>query len=94
MLFPGCLRNDDKKIADKNDIASSFNVFSANIGIDLASKIAPSLKGASIHYDLDNRNTTSMFLSPINEEEIISIIRTCNNIISTESSGISMNILK
>ena len=57
---------------------------SSNIRIDVASEIAPPLRDASVHDHLSNRNTNSMFLSPTNEEEIISIIRTCNNKTSTD----------
>ena len=72
-----------------------FNTFFRNIGIDLASKIAPLLKDVSTHDYLENRNITSKFLrNPINEKCILSIIRTCNNKISTDSNGVSMNIVK
>ena len=93
-FYPDCFGNDGRTITDKNDIADGFNTFYATIGIDLSSKIAPPLKDASIHDYLENRNTNSMFLSPTNEEEIISIIRTCNNKTSTDSNDISMNIVK
>ena len=35
-----------------------------------------------------------MFLSPVTEEEVVSIVRTCNSTTSTGSNGISMVILK
>ena len=35
-----------------------------------------------------------MFLSPVTEEEVVSIVRTCNSKTSTDSNGISMVILK
>ena len=84
-----------RTITDKNDIEKYFNTFFRNIGIDLASKIAPPLKDVSTHDYLENRNITSMFLrNPVNEKFILSIIRTCNNKISTDSNGVSMNIGK
>ena len=35
-----------------------------------------------------------MFLSPVTEEEVIGIVRTCNSKTSTDSNGMSMAILK
>ena len=35
-----------------------------------------------------------MFLSPVTEEEVVGIVRTCNSKISTDSNGMSMAILK
>ena len=83
------------KFTTKNDIANGFNIFFANIGKELAAKIDTPLSGTSIHDYLDNKNAHfSMFLSPVTEEEVVSIVRTCNSKTSTDSNGISMVILK
>ena len=52
------------------------------------------LNGTSIHDYLDNKNTQSMFLSPVTKVEVVSIVRTCNSKTSTDSNGINMAILK
>ena len=57
-------------------------------------KIAPTLTDSSIHDYLENRNANSMFLSPTNDEEILASLGTCNNKTSTDSNGISMDIVK
>ena len=82
------------KSTNKNDIANGFNIFFANIGKELAAKIYPPLSGTSIHDYIDNKNTQSMFLSPVTEEKVVSIVRTCNSKTSTDSrpNGISMVI--
>ena len=82
------------KFTTKNDIAHGFNIFFANIGKELAAKIETPLSGTSIHDYLDKKNAQSMFLSPVTEEEMVSIVRTCNSKTSTDSNGISMAILK
>ena len=82
------------KFTTKNDIANGFNIFFENIGKELAAKIDTPLSGTSIHDYLDNTNAQSMFLSPVTEEEVVSIVRTCNSKTSTDSNGISMVILK
>ena len=68
----------------------------ANIGEkkELAAKIDPPLSGTSIHDYFDNKNTQSMFLSQVTEEEVVRIVRTCNSKTSTDSNGISMVFLK
>ena len=83
-----------RKFTTKNDIANGLNTFFANIGKELAAKIDPPLNGTSIHDYLDNKNTQSMFLSPVTEEEVVGIVRTCNSKTSTDSNGMSMAILK
>ena len=60
----------------------------ANIGVDLVSKIASPLKMPQFMIFLRTKN--SVFLIPINEEEIINIIRTCNNKPVTDSNDINI----
>ena len=89
-----CFEMNGRKFTTKNDIANGFNTFFANIGKELAAKIDPPLNGTSIHDYLDNKNTQSMFLSPVTEEEVVGIVRTCNSKTSTDSNGMSMAFLK
>ena len=92
--YPECFEINGSKFTTKNDIANGFNIFFANIGKELAAKRDTPLSGTSIHDYLDNKNAQSMFLSPVTEEEVVSIVRTCNSKTSTDSNGISMVILK
>ena len=92
--YPECFEMNGSKFTTKNDIENGFNIFFANIGEELAAKIDTPLSGTSIHDYLDNENAQSMFLSPVTEEEVVSIVRTCNSKTSTDSNGISMVILK
>ena len=80
-------------VSNKNDIADGFNHFFANIGKELAAKIDPPANDdASINDYLEDKN--SLFLSPISEDEVIGIIKTCNHKTSTDSNDLSMSIIK
>ena len=92
--YPECFEMNGSKFTATNDIANWFNIFFANIGKELTAKIDPPLRGTLNHDYLDNKNTQSMFLSPVTEEEVVIIVRTCNSKTSTDSNGISMVILK
>ena len=82
-------------VSNKNDIADGFNHFFANIGKELAAKIDPPANDdASINDYLEDKNKTSLFLSPISEDEVIGIIKTCNHNTSTESNDLSMSVIK
>ncbi len=82
-------------VSNKNDIADGFNHFFANIGKELAANIDPPANDdASINDYLEDKNKTSLFLSPISEDEVIGIIKTCNHNTSTESNDLSMSVIK
>ena len=91
--YPECFEMNGRKFSNKNDIANGFNIFFANIGKELAAKIDPPLSGTSIHDYLDKKTTKHVF-EPSNQEEVVSIVRTCNSKTSSHSNGISMVILK
>ncbi len=78
------------RMTSQMDLISSLQILENK----LAAKIDTPLSGTSIQDHLDNKNAQRMFLSPVNEEEVVSIVRTCNSKTSTDSNGISMVILK
>ena len=92
--YPECFEMNGSKFTTKNYIANGFNIFFANIGKELAAKIDTPLSGTSIHDYLDNKNAQSMFLNPVTEEEVVSIVRTCNSKTSTDSNGIAWSFLR
>ena len=53
--YPDSFETDGRQINNKNDIANGFNIFFANIGKELASKIDPPVNGTSINDYLKNK---------------------------------------
>ena len=68
---------DNCKTTHKTIIVENFNVFYVNIGPSLASKIPPD-KCDSISY-IRNGVHSANFLRPVNEEEVISILKNMKN---------------
>ena len=66
-------RVNDKIVSDKKAISDGFNSFFVNVGPDLAKNI-PLTKKSCTEF-LTNRNSNSMFLHPVTEEEIKSVIK-------------------
>ena len=87
------LNEDGDKVSSNANIAENFNNFFANIGKTLADKIPePScdFKPPLSSYN----NSSSLFLSPTSDEEIIKITLKLKNSDSSGSDDISNNILK
>ena len=91
--YPELFHKDDKVIERKENIANMFNRFFTSVGPDLAKQINPPA-GASIFDYLKNQNDNSMFLSPVDENEVIRVVESCKNKSSTDADGLSMNIVK
>ena len=91
--YPELFHKDDKVIESKENIANMLNRFFISVGPNLAKQINPPA-GASVFDYLKNRNDNSMFLSPVDEKEVIRVVESCKNKSSTDAEGLSMNIVK
>ena len=57
------------------DIANGFNNFSVDIGQNLAKNIEPPSENVMVENYLGNCNTQSIFISSVEESEIINIVK-------------------
>ena len=79
-------------ISDTPIIANKFNTFFATIGTNLANAL-PAVEGASIGDYMGEHNINSMFLTPVVENEIISIVKLCKPKNSKDCNDISMYVI-
>jgi len=84
---------DGRKETDKTVIANGFGKYFSNIGRQFAEVIPPSRHPPEyyIHFP-PNKHT--MFLSPTDPEEIVTILKSCKNKMTTGDDGISLTLLK
>ena len=83
---------DNTLICDKKQISEEFNKFFVNIGPSLAQKIPT----CNAHYSdfLSNKVTNSLYLNPICNEEIISLVSKFHSKKSSGFDNISMQLIK
>ena len=79
-------------ISDTSIIANKCNTFFATIGPNLANALPP-VEGASIGDNMGEHNINSMFLTPVVEIEIISIVKLCKPKNSKDCDDISMYVI-
>lgn len=89
--YPEYFVDSDKTIRDKEEIAKGFNNFFSNIGPELAKNI-PIDDGAVDK--LVDVNPKSFFVSPVCEEEVWGVIKTCNNKTSCDIDDINMKTIR
>ena len=70
-------------------IANKFNTFFATIGPNLANALT-AVEDASIGDYMGEHNINSMFLTPVDESEIINIVKLCKPKNSKDCDYISM----
>ena len=91
--IPNEFISDEKIVKGRKEIANGFNDFFVNIGPNLAGNIKE-------HNDIDvtnymsESNNNTMFLSPVDENEVTNIVRNCKNKTSEDSNSITMKLLK
>ena len=76
------------------DIANGFNKFFVDIGQNLAKNIEPPSENVTVENFLGNSNNQSIFLSSVEESEIIKIVKNWKNKKSTGFDNIDMTIVK
>ena len=91
--YPNHLIVEGSKVDNKTEIANVFNIFFTTIGPDLANNIITSTK-TSVYDYLTFRNKKSMFHSPIDEREIISVVNGCKSKTSTDCDDIDFRLIK
>ena len=80
-------------IVNKQIIADEFNNFFLSVGPNLAKNI-PAVNNAASMYDyMGQQNFNSMFINPVNEAEVIRIIKLCKPKDSMDYDDISMWVL-
>ena len=79
-------------ISDTPIIANKFNTLFATIGSNLANAL-PAVEGASIGDYMGEHNINAMFLTPVVEHEIISIVKLCKPTNSKDCDDISMYVI-
>ena len=85
--------SDNKIIKGKTEIANGFNDFFVNVGPKLAENI-PVHNDINVTNYMVDRNDKTMFLSPVNENEVMNTIQKCKNKTSEDSDNITMKFLK
>ena len=91
--FPTHFELNGTNIVNKQIIADEFNNFFVNVGPNLAMNI-PVVNNAAYVYDyMGQQNLNSMFINPVNEAEVIRIIKLCKPKDSMDYDDISMWVL-
>ena len=91
--MPNEFVSNNKLIKGHRNIANGFNDFFVNIGPSLASKI-PVHENVKIHDYLNEQNLHTMFLKPVDENEVLNVVNKCKSKTSGDCDGLSMNLLK
>ena len=84
---------DGGKIKGKQNIANGFNDFFVNVGPNLANNIQCE-NNKTIHSYLKKRNDSSMFLGPVDVNEVLKTVNSCNSKTSTDCDEMSMSLVK
>ena len=87
-----CSEDHVKVKGDKN-IATKFNDFFVNVGPNLASKIEPP-ENINIFNYLGSSKQNSMFLKPVDEQEVFNIVHECKAKTSEDCDHLNMNLIK
>ena len=91
--YPDHFNDNWAAITNKECIANMFNNFFVNVGPELSQKItAPA--NVSIYDYMGNRNAHSIFLTPVDGEEVIRTVQNCANKVSFDVDSISMKLIK
>ena len=92
--FPDSFENNGATLKNKTDIANGFNDFFVKVGPNLAEKIEKPNGNTNVETYLGRSNGNSMLLNPIEESEIIDIVRNCKHKKSTDYDNIDMSVIK
>ena len=81
--YPEVFINDGKYVkSSKQDIANGFNDFFVNVGPKLAKNIAKH-ENVNIYNYLKDRNVNTMYLNPVDVNEVVNVVKNCKSKEST-----------
>ena len=80
-------------IVSKQSIADEFNNFFVDVGSNLANMITVAYNAASIYDYMGQQCPNSMFINPVSEDEVVSIIKSCKPKHSKDCDDINMYVL-
>ena len=92
--YPKCFIKNNKLISNKKNIANGFNNFFTNVGPNLAKNISLPENDATLYDYLERKEEHTMFLSPVDDLELIRTVQHCKSKRSTDYSDIIMNLIK
>ena len=92
--YPHEFIENDMTIDNMDDAVNGFNQYFVNVGPILAEKIPVPVRSDDSNYDFIDINPKSMFLTAVEESEIIEIAHKCKNKTSTDYSDIDMKIVR
>ena len=90
------VKDNNRTVSKTIDIANEFNNYYVNVGNNLANEIAEQKNGTETLKigDTMQSNLHSIFLTSIEEKEIIDIVKKCKNKKSADWLGIDMMLVK
>ena len=77
-----------------NQVVESFNKFFVSVGPDLAEQIPDPVTSEEQSNSLIDQNLSSMFLTAVDEKEIINTVTKCANKTSEDFDDIDMSVVK
>ena len=92
--YPQYFVDKDIKNYNMEDVVNSFNNFFVNVGPNLAKDIPDPVASEENNAHIIKRNSCSMFLSAVDEREVIEVVNKCNNKMSTDCNDIDMKLVK
>lgn len=81
--------SDNKVFTGKTSIVKEFNKFFVNVGDNLAKQI-PTIENVNVTDYFKERKLCSMYLSPVQESELLKVVNECDGKISTDCDDLSM----
>ena len=91
--IPETFLEGNEEIQNKKYIANRFNDFFVNVGPNLASEIQTPVNVSVTNY-LADPNAHTMYLDPVNESEVMNIVRLFDRKNSFDCHGMNMSLIK
>ena len=92
--YPQYFIDKDTNNYNMDEVVNSFNNFFVNVGPKLADNISDPVTSEEYTDNIIERNPCSMFLTAVEESEIIDIVDNCSNKMSTDCNDLDMKLVK
>ena len=89
--YPTHLMQNDVHISSKKNMANEFNTFFTNVGPNLANDFTNPGENISMYDYLGESIEQSLFMRPVDEEEVITTVTGCTKKKSSDFEDISMD---